>query len=132
VASKRFADVAANFIDHSFLRKLDKGVRMGLRTLPANTSDEICLALVRDPSVEEERRSLTEQRNHYSRAKGILDEAKRDLEMDSPDLHARTVSQPAAPDTRPQSNPDSGTLYTPFSVDCSSPCLTDISVAGSE
>ncbi|KAJ7785301.1 hypothetical protein DFH07DRAFT_935069 [Mycena maculata] len=131
LASKRFADVAASCIDHSFLRKLDIRVRKALRALPASTSPEMCLELIQDPTLVEQRQEITEKRNHWINVKNMLDDASRDLESaPSPRVHAgpqRTVSDP-----RPQSNSDSETSYAPLPVDFSSPSLTEIEVADSE
>ncbi|KAJ6631972.1 P-loop containing nucleoside triphosphate hydrolase protein [Mycena sp. CBHHK59/15] len=131
LASKRFQDVAANFIDHSFLRKLDTRVRKALRAMPANTSPGMCLELIEDPTIPERRRRTTEKKNHYVGVKKRLDDARRDLERDPPGFHAGSLE--TAPYLRPRSDPDAeGNSYTPLSVDCSSPSLTEINVADSE
>ncbi|KAJ6562382.1 P-loop containing nucleoside triphosphate hydrolase protein [Mycena capillaripes] len=134
LASNRFAEVAANCIDHSFLRQLGARVGNALRALPANTSPEICLKLIQDPAAVEQRREATEKRNHYARIKNILDDAKRNLEGDTPGLGAYAGSQHGASDSRPRISSDSGPgfPYTPLSVDCSSTSLTDIDVDDSE
>ncbi|KAJ7244653.1 P-loop containing nucleoside triphosphate hydrolase protein [Mycena haematopus] len=128
LASKRFEDVAANCIDHGFLRQLDTRVRKALRALPANTSPEMCLELIQDPTVIERRRRELEKRNHYVGIKHILDNARRELERDVPEIHVHAGSQQAL-DPSPQSNTDSEGSYTPLSVDCSTSSLTEINVA---
>ncbi|KAJ7097456.1 P-loop containing nucleoside triphosphate hydrolase protein [Mycena epipterygia] len=132
LASKRFEDVAANCIDHSFLRQLDIRVRKALRALPANTSPQMCLELIQDPTVVEQRQHLTEKRKHYAGVKNILDNARRDLESDAPGLHVHAGSQKTVPDPRPQSNSNSEASYTPLSVDYSSPSLTEFNVADAQ
>ncbi|KAJ7905222.1 P-loop containing nucleoside triphosphate hydrolase protein [Mycena leptocephala] len=132
LASKRFEDVAANCIDHSFLQELDKRVRKALLDLPTNTSPEMYLKLIQDPTVAERRRRITEKRQHYASVKNILDDARRDLGSDAPDLYAHAGSQQTAPNPHPQSNSESEVSYSPLSVDCSSPSLTEIDVADSQ
>jgi hypothetical protein len=132
VASKRFEDVAANCIDHSFLQELDKRVRKALLDLPTNTSPEMYLKLIQDPTVAERRRRITEKRQHYASVKNILDDARRDLGSDAPDLHAHAGWQQTAPNPHPQSSSESEVSYAPLSVDYSSPSLTEIDVADSQ
>ncbi|KAJ6507010.1 P-loop containing nucleoside triphosphate hydrolase protein [Mycena sanguinolenta] len=115
LASKRFADVAANGIDHTFLRELDTRVCKALRALPANTSPKICFELLQDPAFVEERRRNTERRTHYIGVKKMLDDAMRDLQSDGPG-HAE--SQKSGPD------PLRSTSDSPGSHS-SSPSLTD-------
>ncbi|KAJ7478755.1 P-loop containing nucleoside triphosphate hydrolase protein [Mycena galericulata] len=121
LASKRFEDVAANCIDHSFLRQLDTRVRKALRALPANTSPEMCLELIQDPTVVERRRRDMYKRNHYASVKTMLDIARRDLERDDPEIHVHAGSHQRAPDPSLPSNSESEAAYTPLSVDCSAP-----------
>jgi hypothetical protein len=80
----------------------------------------MCLELIQDPTVVERRRREMEKRDHYAGVKHILDSARRDLERDAPER---------ALDPSQQSNPDSEASYTPLSVDCSTPGLTEINVA---
>ncbi|KAJ7066228.1 P-loop containing nucleoside triphosphate hydrolase protein [Mycena amicta] len=122
LASKRFEDVAANCIDHNFLQQLNTRVRKALRALPANTSPEICLELIQDPTLVERRRRETEKRVRYAHIKQVLDNARRNLERDIPEIHVNN-----APDPSPQSSFDSEP-FTPLSVDCSTPSLTEIRV----
>ncbi|KAJ7767691.1 P-loop containing nucleoside triphosphate hydrolase protein [Mycena metata] len=129
LASKRFEDVAANCIDHGFLRQLDIRVRKALRALPANTSPEMCLQLIQDPTLVDRRRREMEKRNHYAGIKHILDNARRDLERDDPEMHVHTGLHQRAPDPNTQNDSDGEASYTPLSVNYSTPSLTEINVA---
>lgn len=91
VASKRFADVATNCIDHSFLRTLYERVDNALRALSCNSSPEMCLELIQDPTIVEQRQSLKERRNHFAGVKNMLKDAMRDLERETPDPHVRAA-----------------------------------------
>ncbi|KAJ7465067.1 P-loop containing nucleoside triphosphate hydrolase protein [Mycena latifolia] len=128
LASKRFADVASKCIDHSFLHQLDSRVGRALLALPANTSPQICLELIQDPTLVARRRAIMEKRNHYAGVKKILDDARRDLGRDAPGLHIHAGSL----QTAPQSSSDSEASYTPLSVDYSSPSLTEINISDSQ
>ncbi|KAJ7689661.1 hypothetical protein B0H17DRAFT_1134802 [Mycena rosella] len=98
VASKRFADVVAKFIDHSFLGQLNIGVRKKLLALPANASPALCLELIQYPV--EKRRVIAERRNHLVDVGNTLADARRDLERDAPDLPGRAGTQHTAADSR--------------------------------
>ncbi|KAF8210817.1 P-loop containing nucleoside triphosphate hydrolase protein [Mycena galopus ATCC 62051] len=127
LASKRFADVATNCIDHSFLRTLYERVDSALRALPCNNSPEMCLELIQDPTIVEHRRSLKERRNHFAGVKNMLKDAMRDLERENADPHFSTASESTQPGPQPQSN-----SVAPSSVDTSSSSLAEIDVADSE
>ncbi|KAJ7809021.1 P-loop containing nucleoside triphosphate hydrolase protein [Mycena olivaceomarginata] len=117
LASKRFADVAAKCIDHSFLHTLAERMRHELRTLAPNTSPQMCMRLIQDPTIVERRGYFIERKAHYTRVKNIVDNARRDLESDTPGLHTRRSQQTAPTDTRPQSYSDSEASHAPLSVD---------------
>jgi hypothetical protein len=117
VASKRFADVAAKCIDHSFLHTLAERMRHELRTLAPNTSPQMCMRLIQDPTIVERRGYFIERRAHYTRVKNIVDNARRDLESDTPGLLTRRSQQTTPTDTRPQSYSDSEVSHAPLSVD---------------
>lgn len=99
-----------------------------LRALPANTSPEICFELIQDPTFVEERLRQTERRTHYVGVKKMLNDVIRDLQSNGPGLLGNAGLQETVADP-PQSTSDSEASYAPLSVDCSSPSLTDISVA---
>ncbi|KAJ7440825.1 hypothetical protein B0H11DRAFT_2098441, partial [Mycena galericulata] len=119
LASKRFADVATNCIDDSFLRTLYERVDNALRALPFNNSPEMCLQLIQDPTIVEQRRSLKERRIQFAGVYNTLNNAMRDLKREIPDLHVRTQSQSAAPEPQAQDNSDSEASFAQVSVDSS-------------
>ncbi|KAJ6494319.1 P-loop containing nucleoside triphosphate hydrolase protein [Mycena sanguinolenta] len=131
LASKRFADVATNCIDHSFLRTLYERVDSALRALPCNNSPEMCLELIQDPTIVEHRRSLKERRNHFTGVKNMLKDAMRDLERETPDPHFSAAPESTQPGRHPRSNSDAEASAS-SSVDTSSSSLVEISATDPE